>query len=103
MREFLKLSNYFLKILLMKYFILENEGHNNQVLKGLLLCLTYEIKIMNKEMKNKIIPEILIFLHFLIHIPTENISIHKKYFTHFAHKFMEYLYNDKRIITYVQR
>jgi hypothetical protein len=54
-------------------------------------------------MKNKIIPEILIFLHFLIHIPTENISIHKKYFTHFAHKFMEYLYNDKRIITYVQR
>jgi hypothetical protein len=44
---FLQLSNQFLRIVLIKYFVVENDNHSNsQMVKGLICCLSYLIKCM---------------------------------------------------------
>lgn len=94
-----RLSNLFLRIVLTKYFVQENENHNNSnVIRGLMCCLTVLIKSMSEEQRNNMVPELVLLMHMLAHIPSDNVSVHRKINTHFMSKFIEYLYDDKRML-----
>jgi hypothetical protein len=43
------------------------------------------------------VPDLLLFVHTLGHLPTDNLSLHRKINTHFMSKFVDYLYDDPRI------
>lgn len=98
MQQFVRLSNLFLRIVIVKFFIQENENHNNSnLIKGLSVSISSLIKGMTAEQRNKFVPDLVLLMHMLAHVPNDNISVHRKINTHFMSKFIDYLYDDKRM------
>lgn len=95
-RLFLQLSHLFIRILLTKYLVMDSEN-SSHMMKGLLCSLTYLIRGLNTEQRLRFVPDIVLLIHMMAHVPAENLSLHKKVNTHFMARYIEYLYEDKRI------
>ncbi len=53
---------------------------------------------MSHEQKSRLVPDLVLLMHMLAHIPSDNISVHRKINTHFMSKFVEYLCEDRRML-----
>lgn len=100
LEQSVRLSNLFLRIVLIKFFIQENENHNNSnLIKGLICCLSSLVKSMSPEQRSRLVPDLVLLMHLLAHIPNDNVSVHRKINSHFVSKYLEYLYDDKRMLS----